>query len=151
MSNVKLYMTKRRKRQNKLLRKINFETKKIKRIQESKIEKNPVKKERKEKIKRRKNFFASFLLIILLWLLMGLFVYFVNPDVFIAKIVFFVFLFATLVFTFSFAFTSTRRGVLAASTVTMFLILRLLGVGNVINLILLTGLVVCIDYYLTHS
>jgi len=144
-------MTKRKSRsKNKLIRKIKFRTNKIKETKlKRKVKENPVKKDRKEKIKRRKNFFASLLLTILLWLLLFLFVYLTDPEHFTARLVFFVFLFVVTLFTTSFVFANTRRGLITATTVVVFLVLRYYGVGNILNLILLVGLAVSIEYYLS--
>ncbi|MFC1649395.1 hypothetical protein ACFL2C_01605 [Patescibacteria group bacterium] len=139
-----------KRRKSKLLRKLKIQWKRIKDLKKPNRDKNLIKKGRKEKVKRRKNFFASFLLIILLWLLLLLFVYFVDPSTLLAKLAFFSFVFAMSTFTASFVFTNMRRGVLTAVFVTVFLVLRVFGVGNIINLLLLLGLIVSADYYLKN-
>lgn len=139
--------SRRIRRKGKLIRKIQFQSNKVKARIKAKDTSNPVMKGRKEKVKRRRNFFVSFLATILLWLLIFCFIYFVDPENIVARVTFFVSVFFVVLFTASFVFANSRRGLITAFVITFFLILRLFGIGNILNLLLLAGLAVCIDYY----
>jgi len=108
---------------------------------------------RQEKIKRRKNFFPLLLLIIVFWILAALVVYFVDPNSFSATSLFFAVLFVALLFTFSAVFENTRRGLITSSSLVLFLYLRFLGIGNIINFLLIAGVMVSIElyFYKNHS
>ncbi len=139
---------KKTRRKSKFVRRFQFQSKRLRlRLKAKEDESNPVRKVRKEKVKRRKNFFSSLLLIVLLLTLMFCFLYFVDPDSLISRISFFIFVFLVVLFIAAFVFANSRRGLITAFVITAFLVLRLLGIGNVLNLILLVGLAICIDYY----
>jgi hypothetical protein len=104
---------------------------------------------RKRKIKLRKNFFPTLLVIFLFWGLSAFIVYFIDPSMFGILPVFFLTVFIAILFTASTLFANTRRGLLASFLLTFFLILRYLGVGNIINLLLILGLGISIDVYLS--
>lgn len=106
-----------------------------------------MKQKRKEQALRRKNFFPTLILTILLWTAVGALVYFVEPDSFGAIPAFFVVVFFALLFTFSTIFANTRRGFLASLGITAFLILRYLGVGNILNFLLIAGLIIVLELY----
>ena len=99
----------------------------------------------------RKSFLPTLILAIVLWGLMAYIVYFVNPFSFLALPIFFVTLFTTLLLTFSILFTGARRGLLTSIVVTSFLSLRYFGVGNIVNLVLIIGLALAIEYYFTKK
>ncbi|OGM09543.1 hypothetical protein A2159_00120 [Candidatus Woesebacteria bacterium RBG_13_34_9] len=102
---------------------------------------------RQKKIRLRKNFFLTAIVIILLWTLLALFIYFVEPNQFAAIPTFFVLLFFSLLFTTSTIFANSRRGTIISLTLIIFLFLRYIGVGNIINLLLLIGLVISTEIY----
>jgi hypothetical protein len=106
-----------------------------------------MKERRKEQVLKRKNFLPSLLITILLWVLLGGLVYFIDPEIFGAVLLFFVLLFAVLLFTFSLIFASTRRGIISAIALSLFSILSYLGVGNIINLLLIVAIAICIELY----
>lgn len=58
--------------------------------------------------------------------------------------------FAAMFFLFTLIFNKTRRGLLVAIGMTVLLILRLNRLGNVVNVGLVTGLLVGIDFYLAN-
>ena len=105
----------------------------------------------KEKRKRRKNFFPTLVLIFFNWALVGLIVYFIEPDTFAIVPLFFVIIFFALLFTLATFFSNTKRGLIYCSFLTTFLILRSFGVGNLLNLLLLSGSAISIDYYLSRN
>ena len=99
-----------------------------------------------QKLKRR-NFLPTLLFTILLWILLAGLIYFVDPNSFAAIPVFFVLLFTALLFTFSLLFTSTRRGLIVSIALSLYAVLAYLGVGNVLNLLLIVAIAVCVELY----
>ncbi|MDP3994598.1 MAG: hypothetical protein Q8P91_02110 [bacterium] len=105
---------------------------------------------RHKQILKRKNFFPTLLITVLLWLLLAGLVFFVDPeDFFVIPTFFFVFFLAFL-FSFSIIFSNTRRGLVAALGLILFLILRFFGVGNILNLILIIAILVCFELYFSR-
>ena len=110
------------------------------------------KKDKRKKEKRlRNNLFWLILLAVMLWL--GLFgmVYLIEPSTLLIVPLFFIVIFIALLLTFSLLFSNTRRGVLGSLGVLSFLILRYLGVGNILNLLLISAIVVAMDLYLSRE
>jgi len=103
---------------------------------------------RQKKVKLRKNFFITFLITIFLWTSTAGLIYFVEPTSFGALPLFFFIVFLTLTFTLSIIFTNTRRGVLLSLIIVFYLLLRYLSVGNVLNLLLLTGIGIVTELYI---
>ena len=104
---------------------------------------------RRQQVLKRKNFLPTLLLTILFWLLLGALVYFVDPSTFGVIPLFFITIFITFLFTFSLIFAHSRRGFVAAISLSIFLILMYLGVGNLLNLGLILAIAVCIELYFT--
>lgn len=102
---------------------------------------------RKEQILKRKNFLPTLLITILLWIVLGSLIYFIDPSTFGVIPLFFAILFAALLFTFSLIFAGSRRGLIASISLTFFAILSFLGVGNILNLVLIVAIAVCIELY----
>lgn len=115
------------------------------------FKKRKKKKLRQEKIKKRRNFFPALFVNALLWIFVALIVYFVDPIDNGAVQLFFAFVFLSFVFSFSLLFTHTRRGLIASTSVVLFLILRYFGVGNIINFFLLLGLAIAIETYFSKN
>lgn len=109
------------------------------------------KEKRQKETKLRKNFFVTLLVIIALWLFVAVIILFVDPSDFGAVPLFLILSFLALFFTGSTLFIHTRRGLLIASALTVFLILRILGVGNILNLFLLAALVVTVEFYFSKN
>ncbi len=107
-----------------------------------------MKKERRSKeVKLRKNFFPTLIVILILWSLVAAIIYFANPETFGMIPLFFILLFLSLGITLSTLFANTRRGIISAVAITIFIILRYLGVGNIVNFLLLLGLAIVIELY----
>lgn len=106
---------------------------------------------RKEAVKRRRSFILSLPVILLLWSSIVAIVYFVDPDTPFVIALFFVLLLIALAFTLSFIFVNTRRGITATGVIIIFLLLRYFGVGNVLNLILLTGIAINTELYFKNT
>ena len=104
---------------------------------------------RKKNIRRRKNFFPTLIITFVSWFAIVAMLYFVNPTTPGVVPLFFLIIFVALLFTFSSLLANSKRGLIIASTTTLFLILRYLGVGNIINLLLLIGLGITSDLYIS--
>ncbi len=111
------------------------------------FKKREKKKVRQEEIKKRKNFLPALLVNVLLWICVSMIVYFVDPHGHGAIQMFLAFILLTLMFSFSLVFANTRRGLITSISVVFFLILRYLGIGNIINFFLLFGLAITIELY----
>ena len=105
----------------------------------------------KEQKLKRKNFLPTLFVTILLWLILGGIIYFVDPNMLLAVPLFFIIIFTTLLFTFSLLFASTRRGLIISISLSLFLILSYLGVGNILNLLLIIAIAVCVELYLAKT
>ncbi len=86
----------------------------------------------------------------ILWIVTGGIVYFVEPQAFGAIPVFFFMVFLSLVFTLSILFANTRRGVIVSLCALIFLVLRYFGIGNVLNFIFVFALGGTIEFYFSR-
>ena len=102
---------------------------------------------------KRKNFLPTLVLILVLWGLLGLLLTQVDPelgkDILVPGLYlpFFLLFFPASFLTLAVVLTNSRRGLIVASALNLFLALRLFGLGNVLNLILLAGIAVAVDRY----
>ena len=101
--------------------------------------------DRKAQILKRKNFFPTLVITIVLWILLAALIYFVDPNMFGVIPLFF----ASLLFTFSLIFANSRRGLIVSISLCLFLILMYLGVGNWLNFVLIAAIAGCIELYFT--
>ena len=108
-------------------------------------------KARKKEVTLRKNFFPTMLAIFILWFGIFFIIYFLDPFSFGAIPLFFFILFFALLLSFSTLFANTRRGFLTAVGLTIFMLLRYFGIGNLLNLILIIGLALTIEIYFLKS
>lgn len=60
---------------------------------------------------------------------------------------FFITSFLAFLFTFSLILVGGRRGLIASLSLSLFLVLAYLGVGNILNLILILAIAVCLELY----
>ncbi len=100
--------------------------------------------------KKRKNFLPTLIITTTLWLTIIALVYLVSPTNYTAVPLFFVFLFFALLFTFSLVLANARRGFIISVGIVFFLVLRYLGVGHVVNLLLITAVAITIEYYFSR-
>ena len=106
--------------------------------------------------RRRKNFFPTLILIFFFWTTFGLMIFFVEPelikDILIPGLYlpFFINLFLALFFTLAVIFVNSRKGFLISLSVISFLILRLFGLGNILNAVLILSFIFTLEYYFTH-
>lgn len=99
----------------------------------------------------RKNFVITFLLTVLLWGTWAIFFFFIPPEYFLTPLVFLLISFTTILFTFALLFANTRRGLLVAVGVVAFMALRYYEIGNYLNLLLLAGVLLSLEYYLSNK
>jgi hypothetical protein len=104
-------------------------------------------KQRQKEVKFRKNFGPTLIIIFILWICLTTMFFFVDPNIPTAVPIFFILIFFTLLFTLSTLLANTRRGLIISIGMTLFLILIYLGVGTIINLILITIIGILIEVY----
>ena len=104
-------------------------------------------KKRQKEVKLRKNFLPTLVVIFVLWSSVAYMIFFVDPTTSAAIPIFFLLVFLTLLFTTATLFAHTRRGIIISSFLTVFLILLYLGVGTLINFILLLLIALIIEVY----
>lgn len=104
-------------------------------------------RERKESLRRRKNFIPVFLMSVFFWFLLFGIIYFIEPDSALAIPTFFLIFFLALFSTSSLIFRNRRRALFVTIAITLFLFLRLLGLGNLLNLLVLLGIFVAAELY----
>jgi len=80
-----------------------------------------------------------------------LFVLATDPTQTGARVIFFILVTIALFLMTSIVLAHTRRGLLVSIAVTVFLILRSWGVGNVINALLLIGVVITFEIYFSRQ
>ena len=104
--------------------------------------------------KRRKNYLPTLILIAVLWSLIAAIVVYVEPELVRDVIVpglylpFFLLFLPASFFTLAVILANTRRGFLVALGLTGYLMLRVYQLGNVLNLLLIAGIVIAVDRYL---
>jgi len=103
--------------------------------------------------RKRKSYLATMILIIILWGLLGTMIYWVDPEL-IKNILFpglylpfFLLFFPAMFLILAVAFTNNRRGFLGTLGITVFLILRIYQLGNLLSFLLILGIIVSIDRY----
>lgn len=99
------------------------------------------------RVRLRKNFFLTVLITLFLWCIWALIFLLVPPEYFLMPAVFLVITFLGVLFPSSLVFANTRRGLLVAGGVVLFMLFNFLGFGNYLNLILLTGIIISFEYY----
>lgn len=99
---------------------------------------------------RRRRRWGPVLLAVGLATMLGVMVVGVEPGIYWYG-PFLVLVFGTTFFSLAVWLTNTRRNLLAATIITIFLILRLIKLGNWLNLILLTTVAVAIDSVFTKN
>lgn len=102
---------------------------------------------RKQQILKRKNFLPSLIITLLLLATLILILYFTDPKLPIYIVLFLINIFLFLFFMSSILFASSRRGLIIASCTVLFLVCRLFGIGNILNLILIVGLGIIFEIY----
>jgi len=88
----------------------------------------------------------ALMLSLISWTAVAALVLLADPNLFGIVPVFFILIFIALLTTFSLVFTKRRRALLASLAVVFYLILRYLGIGHLLNLLLITGVAIAIDF-----
>ena len=102
---------------------------------------------------RRKNYLPTLILIVILWSLLGLMIYAVEPtlikDILVPGLYlpFFLIFFPASFFSLAAIWGNPRRGLLGAIGLTCWLILRLYRLDNGLNLLLILGILIAVDRY----
>lgn len=105
-------------------------------------------------MRRQKNFLLTLILIIFFWLSLAFQVLFIQPasvkDFIIpgSYLSFFLNLFLALFFTLAVILANSLRGLLFSLAITAFLFLRVWGLGNWFNLILIVAITFSLNRYL---
>lgn len=102
---------------------------------------------RKQMILKRKNFLPSLIITFLLLITLVSIVYFTDPGSSLFVFLFFVNSFVFLFFLFSLIFASSRRGLIVSTCLTMFVVFRYFGIGNILNAALIAGLGIIAEIY----
>lgn len=100
-----------------------------------------------ERKKQRKNYLPALIISIVLWLSIFYTLYHIDPNSFAVILFFLIQLFLALLFTFSLLLASIRRGLLIAGGSVFFLLLKYIGVGNVLNFILIFSIIIVIEAF----
>ncbi len=104
--------------------------------------------------KRRKNYFPTLVLILLLWSLLGLMLVYVEPELVKDVLVpglylpFFLLFFPASFFSLALLLANTRRGLIASLGLSVYLVLRIYQLGNLLSLLLIVGIVIAVTRYL---
>lgn len=106
-----------------------------------------VKRRRKQELKERKNYLPTVLIVLCLWLAVAIFILLVDPQISWAIPLFLLLIFAAVMLTFAIVFGNTRRGVLLAMGITIFLGLKILNMASPLNTILLIGALAAFEFY----
>ncbi|MBI4157360.1 hypothetical protein HY502_00750 [Candidatus Woesebacteria bacterium] len=102
-------------------------------------------------IKKRRNFLPTFILTTTLWGAVAGIINFVEPETLGVIPLFFILIFFALLFTSSLVFGNRRRGLAITAGLTLFLLLRYFGIGNILNFLLIAALIVTTEVYLAKK
>lgn len=126
---------------NKYLQKFRFH----------KFRSETTKNDNDKRLKLRKNYLPALVVILLLWIVIATLIFFTTPDKPELLALFFLLIFIAFFLTNSIVFANKRRGTESALGITLYLLLRYLGAGSLFNLLLLIGLIVCLELYLSKN
>lgn len=115
------------------------------------IPKSSLLNRRKAELAKRKNILPTLFLDACFWLLTFLVVVGTSPTLLWAKALFFAFLFISLFLLLSVLFAHTRRGLVVSFAIMFFVFLRMVGVGTIINLVLIAALSVVFEIYFSRD
>jgi hypothetical protein len=101
--------------------------------------------------KSRKNYLPTLILVLVLWSLFFGMIFYVEPELVKNVLVdglylpFFLLFIPACFFTLALVLGNTRRGFLVTVGLSIFLVLRVYELGNILNLLLISGIVIAID------
>lgn len=108
-------------------------------------------------VRRRKNFLPTILAALFNWGVVAFFVFFVDPEIIRdfpipgSYFLFFIFFFMAVFLTFSLIFMHARRGLFTAIALVAFLYLRLIGLGHLLNGLLLISFLLVFELALSRN
>jgi hypothetical protein len=102
-------------------------------------------------ILKRKNFAPTFVITVAMWIGTILIVVYTDPMAFGIIHLFFIFFFLSVFLTASILLVHTRRGFLIALGTTMYLFLRFIGTGSIVNFFLIALIFGLIELYFLYS
>lgn len=106
--------------------------------------------------REKKNLLPLIVLTVIFWGMLGAMIVLVDPlvirdfPIVSAYFGFFLTLFLAVFFMVTLIMNNTRRGLLVSVGVTVFFVLRLIRLGNVVNAVLLFSLLGVIDFYFSN-
>lgn len=100
-----------------------------------------------DRIRYRKNLLPAILVTIVFWFLWVSMLLFVSPDSLLIIILFLVFSFLVSLFSGAIVLGRKRRGVLSGIGVLAYMGLSYYGIANYLNLILIAGVILTLEYY----
>lgn len=95
---------------------------------------------RKQMVLRRKNFLPTLVLTFISFLSLFAIVYFTDPKSSFFIFLFFIDLLLFLFLLISLILANSKRGFIIAVCITIFMLLKMFGIGNILNAILIAGL-----------
>lgn len=105
----------------------------------------------KDRIIKRKNFLPTVIVTLFLTAVWILMFFFVPPEQFFMPFLFMFVTFLTCFFASALIFANTRRGLLFSIGVVIFMTLRYFEIGNYLNVLLLSGVILSFEYYFTRQ
>ena len=99
-----------------------------------------------QKIKR-KSFFPTLIITLIFWIICALIFFYADPEYGGAVTLFIVVIFLSLFFTASILLVNKRRGFLISLGISLMLLFRMWGVGNIVNMLLLAGMLIAFEIY----
>ncbi len=104
--------------------------------------------------KVRKNYLPTLILILVLWGLLGGLIFWVEPELIKNVLIpglylpFFMLLVPASFFSLALIFNNARRGLIISLGFNLYLMLRIYEMGNVLNLLLIAGIMIAVERYL---
>jgi len=97
--------------------------------------------------KKRKNFLPTLLVALFFWIAWGLILFKIPPGGFLVFFAFYFSLFAAIFLTSALLLANSRRGLMISLVLIGILILRQLGLANILNTILLFSSLISLEVY----
>jgi hypothetical protein len=105
------------------------------------------KEERQKRVRVRKNFLFTLVIVLLTWVGVFAIIFFLDPDKFQNILLLLFTVFVGLLLTFATIFENRRRGFLTAIVIISYLILRYFKIGTFYNLLLILGAATSFEIY----
>lgn len=106
---------------------------------------------------RKKNIWPSVVITLILWVSLSLMIYFVQPNLVKNLLIpgiylpFMLNVFLAVFFTLSLILKNRRRSLLISLSLVIFLLLRVLELGNILNLVLLCAIIITLETTFTKK